>query len=90
MHLAAGAGHTDAVRVLLSNGADIEHRNDEGARPLHRSINGGHVAVTELLLDAGADIEARGTLENFTPLELARKWKRTAIIELLIQRGANQ
>jgi ankyrin repeat protein len=40
-------------------------------------------------LDKGADLEARDTESGATPLYHAAAWGRTAVVELLIARGAD-
>jgi ankyrin repeat protein len=35
--IAALYGYTDAVKVLLENGADVHIRNQNGETPLHKS-----------------------------------------------------
>ena len=75
------------VEFLVANGADVMHRDKERDAPINRAVIRGHAAIVELLLDAGADIEASGTL-GYTPLELARSYDRTKVIELLMQRRA--
>ncbi|HXA52955.1 MAG TPA: ankyrin repeat domain-containing protein, partial [Candidatus Acidoferrum sp.] len=45
--------------------------------------------VAVLLLDHGADREARDNESGATPLYHAAAWGRTAMVELLLARGAN-
>jgi ankyrin repeat protein len=52
LHLAAGAGHNNVVRVLCKAGADIEARNKLGETPLHVAAN---AFVAKTLIFAGAD-----------------------------------
>jgi predicted acetyltransferase len=55
LYLASSQGHTATVRLLLQNGADINHtiHRDEKA-PLLAAIQGHHSKVLDVLLDAGA------------------------------------
>ncbi len=52
--LAAAAGHLEAVKVLLANGADPNGANAQGESPLALASKGGHAAVAETLRSAGA------------------------------------
>jgi ankyrin repeat protein len=45
--------------------------------------------LAALLLDKGADREARDSESGATPLYHAAAWGRTALVELLIARGAD-
>jgi hypothetical protein len=56
LHLAAGAGHNNVVRVLCKAGADIAARNKLGETPLHVAAN---AVVAKTLIFAGADPFAR-------------------------------
>jgi ankyrin repeat protein len=51
------------VSKLLSWGADIEARNNEGLTPLHVAIKEEHPKIFSLLLNAGADLDAKGRPE---------------------------
>ena len=48
----------------------------------------GRRDVAALLLDKGADREARDSESGATPLYHAAAWGRTALVELLVARGA--
>ena len=68
LHLASQAGHTDAVRAMVSGApALIDKRNRQGGTALMAASNGGHMASVRALLAAGAgvgvvDAEGRGAL----------------------------
>ena len=46
---AAGQGQADAVKLLLSRGADRGLKDDRSLTALEMARQGGHVAVVELL-----------------------------------------
>ena len=82
LHLAAAAGHTEAVRALLSLGANPAIRGARGATPLHEAAGKGHLAAVQALLDGGAEPQspdARGC----TPLAWAIRALRIPAVKLL-------
>lgn len=88
--LACAGGHDDLVQLLLSRGAQIEHRDKKGFTPLILAATAGHVTVVELLLNSGADIEAQSERTKDTPLSLACSGGRYEVVELLLTRNANK
>jgi ankyrin repeat protein/outer membrane protein assembly factor BamB len=61
---AAGHGQDDTVRLLLSSGASVNHR-DEGAwagTPMELAAFNGHASTVKILLEAGADPGAAAKL----------------------------
>ena len=87
LHKAAGEGHSDIVKLLLSKGASVEALDYFGDTPLHYAAQGGHTSIVELLLTKGASVE---TTNNFmdTPLHDAARGGHTSIVELLLMKGA--
>ena len=56
---------------------------------LHLTIEAGEERIARLLLDAGADPSGNNEpYEGWSPLMLAVHWKRDALRDLLIERGA--
>merc|ERR1712142_1456149 len=86
--LACAGGHEELVTLLLSRGADIEHRDKKGFTPLILAATAGHDKVVEILLNHGADIEAQSDRTDYTPLSLAASGGYTNIIKLLLAHGA--
>lgn len=70
LHLAAAAGKTDAMVVLLDAGAAIGAADRAGWTALHSAAHGLQREATALLLTRGADVDAK-TAEGLTPLRLA-------------------
>lgn len=56
LHIAATWGDTEAVRLLIENGADVNASGDMGCTPLYEAISFGHGRCAKMLLDAGANI----------------------------------
>ena len=57
---AAGEGHIDVVRYLLTNGSKLD-TSDPESNPLFSAIYGGHKDIVQLLLDSGIDASVRYT-----------------------------
>ena len=71
---------------LITQGADINARDEYERTPLHYHAQVNNVEKVALLLERGADIEAQDKYKN-TPLHFAEYHAEVA--ELLIEKGAN-
>merc|ERR1711902_259575 len=78
------------VTLLLSRGADIEHRDKKGFTPLILAATAGHDKVVEILLEHNADIEAQSERTKDTPLSLACSGGRYEVVEVLLKKHANK
>ena len=73
-------GQTEATRLLIENGADVNIRDDNGSTPLHSAAVFGRAAVAKLLLDNGANLRARND-DGASPVEaLHLDWRTTGFI----------
>eukprot|EP00051_Salpingoeca_urceolata_P001289 m.39810 g.39810 ORF g.39810 m.39810 type:complete len:673 (-) comp11309_c0_seq2:4-2022(-) len=72
LHIAAFDGRTAVIDMLLSHGALVDARNQEGRTPLHLCAASGFAATCRALLAAGASREATDTAHGVTPVEVAR------------------
>lgn len=79
---AAAKGQTEAVKYLLSQGADYSVFNHD---PLHDAAQNGHVETVAALLDAGSDIHAG----DGRALTVAARKGQTEVVKLLLARGAD-
>lgn len=72
LHFAAQARSTDAARVLITAGANVELTDSFGNAPLFRAVfcARGEVGVVRLLLEAGADPN-RKNKNGVSPLSFA-------------------
>lgn len=86
---AAKRGDAETVRVLLTTGADINRKDDNGATALMRAARNGKAEAVQILLEAGVNIHARthGGKGN-SALDIAKEHKRIEVIVLLEQAGA--
>jgi hypothetical protein len=74
---AAALGHTDAMKLLLEKGADVNCRNRDGATALHTAAFFGQPGAARVLIEKGADVNAK-TTAGHTPLDaLKADWEIT-------------
>eukprot|EP01117_Protostelium_nocturnum_P016504 TRINITY_DN6541_c0_g1_i1.p1 TRINITY_DN6541_c0_g1~~TRINITY_DN6541_c0_g1_i1.p1 ORF type:complete len:754 (-),score=232.36 TRINITY_DN6541_c0_g1_i1:129-2390(-) len=59
LHYAALKGHTNCLKWLLQNGADINPKNTHGETPLHLSVLYKKIECAKLLVDFGASVETK-------------------------------
>ncbi|MBF0547484.1 MAG: ankyrin repeat domain-containing protein [Candidatus Riflebacteria bacterium] len=92
IHSAASSGNIDCIKVLLESGSDINSRttcNGEDRTPLMISAMNGCVDALSFLLDVGADINSEDA-EGNTALRWAIKKNQTAVVSILLHRGAKK
>lgn len=95
LHLAAGGGHAEIVKLLLARGAAHLSRDGLNMLPLHRAAAASRSAeCVRLLLDVGTPVDEVGFtsgdgVADSTALIFASEAGATEIIQLLIERGAN-
>ena len=86
---AAMRGDVEAVKALLSSGADVNIAQGDGSTALHWAAYNGELELVELLLDAGASVEASTRIGSMTPLAMAARAGNAPIIGALLDAGAN-
>jgi ankyrin repeat protein len=83
---AAAFGSLEAMKLLISSGADAKAVSDSGVTALHLCT--GDVSKVRLLLDQGADV-SKASLLGRTPLLVAASTYGTLdTVRLLLQKGA--
>ncbi len=82
LHVAAMEGKWEMVRYLLDSGADVNVRNNDGETPLFWVARHGNVEMVKYMIKKGAKLNVRN-VEGKTPCDVAKKWKRKAVIPLL-------
>jgi ankyrin repeat protein len=91
--LASFFGHTEAARVLVEHGAEVNSasRNDFKVMPLHSACAtrdpDARFDIAKILLEHGADPNARQQ-DDFTPLMAARQNDDRRLEQLLVEHGA--
>ncbi len=87
LHWMTATGREEAVRILLSHGADPNAVEELGETPLHWAVGGGDAGIAELLLSSHADVNAVAEWAG-TPLHRAVREGNTGLAELLLAYGA--
>ena len=73
-------GQTEATRLLIENGADVNMKDDDGSTPLHGAAVFGRADVAKLLVENGANLQVRND-DGGTPADaLHLDWGTTAFI----------
>ena len=90
LHLAAFLGRTDAMRVLLDHGAEVDaySLNEEEATALHAAAGGRHRNACALLLERGASPNAQQA-RGYTALHLVSRYGDEGLAQLLVLAGAD-
>lgn len=89
LYLAAYHGYSEAVKLLLQHGANInDQRYKEGSSPLHAAAEKENMGIIKILLDVGANKEIRDK-KGKTPLFVAVESGRLQNTVLLLCKGAS-
>jgi len=87
LHWAAIFGRSEAARMLIEGGADVNAKGRDESTALHASAFLGHTDIVELLLENGAAVDVRN--QNWqTPLE-SIEWPWSPELEV-IYRGIGE
>jgi uncharacterized protein len=90
LHLAAFFGKSEAARLLLNKGAEVNARSANAMEnmPLHAAAAGRHADVVKLLIERGASANARQH-GGWTPLHSAAQSGDLEIARTLVDAGAD-
>jgi hypothetical protein len=87
MHVAASAGHSDILLLLIEHGADVNGRDMHNDTPLHRASEKAKLEAGQVLLNRGADIDVQNNLKH-SALVYATAFGHTEFALMLLERGA--
>ncbi|XP_067107898.1 transient receptor potential cation channel subfamily A member 1b [Osmerus mordax] len=87
LHLAAGAGHTKVVELLLRKGA-LFHSDYKGWTCLHHAAAEGYTQTMNILLTSNIKLLDKVDEDGSTALHMAAKEGHVAAVKLLLGRGA--
>ena len=88
IHIAAKAGHIEAVKKHLAEGADVNGRGGvfEGDTPLLHAVMNSRKEIAELLISKGAGVNAKDA-DGDTLLDMATRYGLTEPADLLRKHG---
>ena len=84
----ATIGNANEVRILLSNGADVNKADKDGKTSLLHASSRGRTEVVKLLLKNGADVN-KADKDGKTPLQGASEKGHAEVVKLLLENGAD-
>lgn len=85
---AAMKGQRDAVKTLITQGADVNAAQGDGMSALHWAADRGDADMAAVLVYAGANTGAVTRIGQYTPLHLASRAGNAAVVRTLLQAGA--
>ncbi len=85
--IAAAFGSLDAMKLLISSGADAKAESEAGVTALHWCT--GDLAKVRLLLDQGADVNKASRLGRTPLLVAAETYGTLETVRLLLQKNAD-
>jgi ankyrin repeat protein len=89
MLLAADISSTELIELLLKSGADANAANPDGETALHLVARAGNLEAARLLRKAGARVDPRENFGEQTPLMWAVVRRHPAMVEFLLNQGAD-
>ncbi len=88
LHYASRDGHTEIVKLLLVNKANVHCKDVNGNTALINASEKGHIDIVEILLMYGADVQAENEWKE-TSLLVASRNGHSAVVKLLLKAGAD-
>ncbi len=89
LYLAAKRGDTEAVKMLLAAGAEVNTQDNYNKEtPLNQAARRDHTEIVKALIAAGADVNAKDE-DNSTALMSAAYCGKIEIVQMLLAAGAD-
>jgi ankyrin repeat protein len=82
LHLAAGRGNLDHIKILVRAGAKVDVIGDLGNTPLHDAAMLGQAGAVSLLLEFGANPNVRNEFGE-TPVDVATSAGQEGVVQIL-------
>jgi len=89
LHLAAGHGHRQIVKLLIDKGGNVDAKAEGGGTPLMMAAFNGYTEIAELLIKNGADVNAKDVV-GMTAIDLAIHFKESEFANLLRKHGGKK
>ena len=86
--IAASRGYSEILRILLSHGAPINVRDNEGNCAIHLATLNGHLDCVKLLMDKRC-LAHVGNIHYHNPLIIAAAKGHVQIVNRLLDRGVD-
>lgn len=69
LHVAAGNGQNDSVRLLVEQGGiDVNQQSGQQTTALHHAVYGGHLDTVQLLVTLGGDVTMKDVVRYWRVL----------------------
>jgi ankyrin repeat protein len=82
-------GDREALRALLTQGADVNAVQGDGVTGLHWAATRGDAEMASMLVAAGANLSATTRFAGYTPLHVAAERGYAAVVQALVKAGAD-
>lgn len=89
IRMAVARAHVEMVRLLLSNGARVDAKDETGLSLVTLAASIGNISLVQTLLDAGAPVNTNGSDCMCPALEAAAQAGSAEIVRRLLRAGAN-